>query len=254
MNAIATLPPTGCSFLEDEATRFDLSAVGTADVGHMADAGARILECYRVLRRGGLNIVGEVLRDGGRFYEFEHYPKEDVFDDDSHAQYYYHAHRPEAGEHGHFHTFIRQPGLPPGMMPVPHAADSEWPKGDQALTHVIAISMDAYGFPTGLFTTNRWVTGEAWYRAEDVIAILDRFRIDHAFPSWPVNIWLSNLLVLFRPQIEWLLLKRDETVARWSEDHPDTEDVFEDRNLEITSALSIDVEAQIRAVMDVLGD
>ncbi|WP_446730895.1 DUF6969 family protein [Pseudomonas sp. SST3] len=30
-----------------------------------------------------------------------------VYDRDSHAQYYYHAHREGGVGHGHFHTFIR---------------------------------------------------------------------------------------------------------------------------------------------------
>lgn len=227
---------------------FDLAGLDAAALESMAEAGAHILECYRVLRKGGLNIVGEVLRDQGTFYEFEHYPKEDVFDDESHCQYYYHAHRAEAGEHGHFHLFIRQPGMPEGMSPVAYDGEEPWPAGDQALTHLVAVSMDGYGFPIGLFATNRWVAGETWYRAEDIIAMLDRFRVDHAYPSWPVNIWLSNLLVLFRPQVEWLLRDRDRVLAQWRDDHPGI-DAYEDRRLEITGSLPIDVEAQIRAVI-----
>ncbi|PKM10798.1 MAG: hypothetical protein CVV13_11685 [Gammaproteobacteria bacterium HGW-Gammaproteobacteria-3] len=232
---------------------FSLADLNRAQLDSMADAGATIMECYRVLRKGGLNIVGEVLRDQGTFYELEHYPKDDVFDPDSHSQYYYHAHRSDAGEHGHFHTFIRQPGMPNDMLPVSHDGDEIWPTGDQALTHLVGVAMDAYGFPVSLFTTNRWVTGEAWYRAADIIELLDRFCIDHAFPSWPVNIWVTHLLVLFRPQIEWLLLERDKVVQQWQQDHSDA-DVYEDRNLDITSAVAINVEAQIRCVMNLLED
>ncbi len=219
----------------------------------MADAGTKIIECYRVLRKGGLNIVGEVLRDQGEFYEFEHYPKDDVFDDETHSQYYYHAHRTEAGEHGHFHLFIRQPGMPKEMTPVPYSGDEEWPAGDQALSHLVAVSMDSYGFPTGLFTTNRWVTGETWYLAEDIIAMLDLFRIDHAFPSWPVNIWMSNLLILFRPQVEWLLRERDLVLERWQAEHSAV-DAYEDRTLDIASYLPINVEEQIKAVLAAMDD
>jgi len=86
----------------DSIPNFDLTGTDPARLETMAEAGTRILESYRVLRKGGLNIVGEVLRDQGTFYEFEHYPKDDVFDDETHCQYYYHAHRPEAGEHGAF--------------------------------------------------------------------------------------------------------------------------------------------------------
>jgi hypothetical protein len=76
-------------------------------------AGEEALECRRVLAKAGLNLVGEVLRGQGTFYQFNHYPEGDVYDRDSHAQYYYHAHRGVEGEHGHFHTFLRA-GWPAG--------------------------------------------------------------------------------------------------------------------------------------------
>ena len=80
--------------------------------------------------------------------------------------------------------------------------------------------MDGYGFPASLFTTNRWVTAEAWYPAEQVIRMLDRFVVDHAFPSLPVNRWISAIFVLYRPHIEALLKKRDEIVWAWAAAHP----------------------------------
>lgn len=217
----------------------------------MADAGARVLESYRVLGKAGLNIVGEVLRGQGEFIEMEHYPKNDVFDAGTHGQYYYHAHRDGSGEHGHFHTFLRQPGMPEEVQPIPYDGEEAWPEGKAALSHLIAISMDAYGFPVGLFATNRWVTAEAWYKAEDVIEMLDRFNIDHAWPSWPVNIWISSILVLFRPQIETLLHQRDKVVTDWMKEHPDV-DVFEDRSLDLTGYIPINVEQQIKAVIAAL--
>lgn len=231
---------------------YDLSLIPRQRLERMADAGAQILECYRVLRKGGLNIVGEVLRGQGDFYEMEHYPRDDVFDPDTHSQYYYHAHREGAGEHGHFHTFLRQPGMPEGMLPVPYSGDEPWPEGKDALSHLIAISMDAYGYPIGLFATNRWVTAEAWYKAEDVIGMLDRFNIDHAWPSWPVNLWISSMLILFRPQIESLLHQRDQVIRERMEAYPGV-DVFEDRGLELTGYIPISVEQQIEAIRQALG-
>jgi hypothetical protein len=71
--------------------------------------------------------------------------------------------------------------------------------------------MDAYGWPIGLFTTNRWVTNQTWYSAADTIRMLDRFLIDHAYPSWPVNRWISAMFRLFRPQIVELLERRDQS-------------------------------------------
>lgn len=229
-----------------------LTALGRERLEAMRTAGEEILECRRVLLKGGLNVVGEMLRGQGEFVEYEHYPADNVFDAETHAQYYYHAHRGSEGEHGHFHTFLRAPGMPAGVVPVPYGGEEPWPSGDEALSHLIAVSMDAYGEPIGLFTVNRWVTGDAWYAAADVIRMLERFEIDHANPSWPANRWLGAMLRLFRPQIEALVLARDVAVADWARAHPAT-DVFEDRELEITSQLAISVEAQIAAVAAALG-
>jgi hypothetical protein len=229
----------------------NLSNLPREQLERMAEAGLQIAECYRVMKKGSLNIVGEILKGQGEFYELNHYPNDDVYDSDTHSQYYYHAHRADAGEHGHFHTFLRQPGMLGGTLPVPYDGDEPWPTGKDALSHLIAISMDAYGYPLGLFATNRWVTAEAWYKSEDVVAMLDHFQIDHAFPSWPVNIWLSSMLVLFRPQIEVLLHERDQVVAQWVATHPDV-DVFEDRKLDLTGYIGISVEEQIKAVVAAL--
>ncbi|MCC6880469.1 MAG: hypothetical protein IT511_11800 [Rhodocyclaceae bacterium] len=224
-----------------------LAGLGRDALLGMRAAGAEVRECRRVLEKGGLNVVGEVLRGQGEFVEFDHYPADDVFDAETQSQYYYHAHRGAEGEHGHFHTFLRAPGMPAGMVPVPYAGAEPWPAGDAALSHLIAISMDAYGESIGLFTVNRWVTGDAWYAAGDVVRMLDRFAIDHANPSWPTNRWLTAMLRLFRPQIEVLLFERDAALADWARGHPG-QDVFEDRELEITSQAAVSVEEQIAAV------
>jgi len=226
----------------------DLPALSHDDLLAMRAAGAEITECYRVLAKAERNIVGEVLRGEGEFIELNHFPDDDVFDRDTQSQYYYHAHRGLDGEHGHFHTFMRPPGMPESMQPIEHNnATESWPDGPEALSHLIGISMDAYGFPIGLFTTNRWVTDEAWYAAADVMQLLERFQIDHAAPSWPVNRWISAMFVLFRPQMRQLLMQRDATVAQWAAQHPGT-DVFEDRALDIPSWVAVSVEEQISNV------
>lgn len=215
----------------------------------MAEAGARVRDCFRVLAKTKDNVVGEILRAQGTFYEWDHYPSGDVYDVETHAQYYYHAHPAElrGGEHGHFHTFLRPKGIPRHIRPAP-VPDYEPPADkDDMLSHLIGISMDRAGFPIRLFTTNRWVTGEVWYKAEDVVELLDRFDIDLAWPSWPTNIWLTNMVRLFHPQIAGLLRLRDRTVEVWQESHPDR-NAWEDRDLEIASVMDIDVERHIRAV------
>jgi hypothetical protein len=225
----------------------EVSRLPRAQLEIMLAAGREIVECHRVLRKGGLNVVGEVLRGTGTFYEHNHYPEDDVFDADSHSQYYYHAHRGLAGEHGHFHTFLRGKGMPPdaASLEVPH--DEPWPSGDDAIAHLVAISMDGYGIPIGLFAPNRWVTDDAWYPADNLLAMLERFRIDHAFPSWPVNRWISAMSILFRPHIEVILAERDRVIAVWRDALPG-EDVFERRDLEILAQMPISVDETLAAV------
>ncbi|ART81462.1 hypothetical protein CBP31_01450 [Oceanisphaera profunda] len=224
----------------------------TADIHRLREAGAQIRECYRVMSKGGVNIVGEVLKGQGTFFEMTHYPLDDVLDKDSHSQYYYHAHRGGEQEHGHFHTFLRAPAIPAElcMRNYPQASEP-WPQGDQAIAHLVAIAMDAWGYPSSLFACNRWVTDESWYPAAAVISMLDNFVIDHANPSWPVNIWLSNMLVLFRPHIEALLVHRDAVIDQWQAQYPE-QDIFENRQLEITGQLAISVDdwlAELEAVL-----
>lgn len=228
-----------------------LAQLSRERLASMAEAGAAIEESYRVLAKAGANIVGQCLAHQGAFYELDHYPKGDVYDPEFHAQYYYHAHRPESGEHGHFHTFLRAQGMQSGVNPVLYRGKAKRPLGKDALAHFIAISMNRPGFPIALFTTNRWVTDETFYGADDVIGMIDRFKVDHTFPCLAVNRWITAMLRLFRPQIEALIRARDETIRAWSAAHPER-DVYEDRELEITSIVGIDVPDQIAAVRAVL--
>jgi len=215
----------------------------------MAIAGEQVLECYRVLQKSNSNVVAEVLRGQGKFYELDHYPKGDVYDSETHSQFFYHSHRD--GEHGHFHTFLREKGMPKNCRPVQQSEADFMKERDDKLSHLIAISMNRAGFPIGLFTTNRWITADDWYQADDVIEMMDRFEMDLASPSWPVNIWLTAMLRLFRPQVMELVRQRDVTVADWQKKHPDN-DAFEDRGCDITSARKISVTAQIKRVNQAL--
>jgi hypothetical protein len=83
--------------------------------------------------------------------------------------------------------------------------------------------------------------------------MLDNFIIDHAQPSWPVNRWVSGMIAFYRPQIEILVRQRDETVSAWAQAHPGS-DVYEDRDLEVTSECTIRVEEQMRSIATELGN
>lgn len=224
----------------------DWDTLSKNELENMAEAGQQVINCYRVLTKSSDNIVGEILRGQGTFFEMEHYPPGDIFDPESDSQYYYHAHR--AGEHGHFHTFIRSDGIPDTIRPISDQSHQDFmDEREDDITHLIAISMDAKGFPINLFTTNRWVTAENWYNAEDVISLIDRFEIDLVPPSWPVNIWMTNLIRLYKPMIVQLIMERDQTIKEWQAKYPDR-DVFEDRELEVTSEITISVEEHLSNV------
>jgi hypothetical protein len=246
----------------------DLKPLSRAELERMAVAGREAVECQRILAKTGDSVVGEMLRGQDVFYEWTHYPAGDVYDPETHAQYFYHAHppaqRPAGGEHGHFHCFLRPHGMPAGIQPLmlpelaianapaaPHdpllapVAQPNQGSGNDKISHLVALGMAANGMPVRLFTTNRWVTGETWYRAEDVCRMLDRFTIDLARPSWPVNRWLTAIFRLFRPQMLALLVERDAAIMSWRRRHRGKVHVFEDRRLEVTSQLAIDLDDQL---------
>ncbi|MEQ9641844.1 MAG: hypothetical protein RIM84_17605 [Alphaproteobacteria bacterium] len=232
--------------MNDSTTAFRFEDLPVERLQSMAAAGDEVRECYRVLEKTDANVVGEILKGQGTFYEWDHYPEGDVFDAETDSQYYYHAHRGATGEHGHFHLFLRPDGMPKGISPMPWETTEEWPAKDDMIAHLGAISMEKSGYPTHLFTTNRWVTGETWYTADDIVAMLDHYKMDHAYPSWPTNRWITAMVALFQPQLAILMRKRDRAIADWRAKHDG--DVLEDRDLEITSIMPINVNHQIKQV------
>lgn len=215
-------------------------------------AATRIVDCMHALHKAGDSLITVALRDSGDFLEWDHYPTGDVYDPISRAQYYFHSHPPDDRvdpDYGHFHTFVRLPG---GEHGSDGASDPSAVSENKAC-HLIAISMTSTGMPDRLFTTNRWVTGECWQPASQVISMLDQFSIDLEHPSKPLNVWLTEMLVLFRPQIENLLFQRDITVGQWQNEYRDV-DAFENRELDVTSSMRISLHDQIEWLDRVLGE
>lgn len=177
--------------------------------------------CENVLAKGGLTILTETLRDASDVSVWTHYPKDDVFDPQTGAQWFYHSHPaddPEgATEHGHFHCFVRPEG-------------AEGP-----IHHLIAVGVDPYGRALRLFTVNRWVVGDDWLAAEPTIALLERFDLHMPRPSYLVNRWLTAMIAAHEDEIGGLIRRRDAVLA----DHAGGEiDVaLDDRALEVISEL-----------------
>lgn len=238
---VTTSQSAACALIYNPA---DLNGLKLTALDRMAAAASEICEWERVLSRTGDNVVGELLRLQETFREWDHFPKGDAYDPESRAQYYYHAHaRPERppGEHGHFHTFVRdEPFAAPRTGSAARAAAGP-------LCHLVGLSMDRHGRLIRLFTTNQWVTGERWQPAAEVVAKLDWFNIGIARPSWPVNRWVTAVLELFHPQIESLIRARDEIVGQWQCADGD-QDPLEDRALTTISEMWVTVPEQVRAV------
>ncbi len=239
-----------------------LAEMGRDALEVMVAAGEEVIEIERILAKTEDNVVGELLKGQGTFYEWNHYPDGDVYDPDTGGQFFYHAHPADEriGEHGHFHTFLRPAGMPAGVRPAT-VPDLQLPKDENdALSHLIGIAMDSWGKATCLFTTNRWVTGEVWYGAEDVIAMAELFEIGHTQPSWPVNRWLNAMFRLYLPEITALVRERDTTVGAWEkqplpvdeETGAPVSSLFENRELEVTSYLNISVPDRLAAASSAL--
>lgn len=237
-----------------------------AELAPMQAAAAVLAECRRSLAANPAGLLGEIADDDTPLAEWQHYPAGEIFDPHTHAQYFYHIHPASARaarEHGHFHTFLRAEGIPAGVAPLvlpeiavadaarppPQAAPLKQGARDE-VSHLVAITLDPMGEPIRLFTTNRWVTGETWYRADDVIRMLDHFAIGEVGRTALLSRWIVAMVALFRPQIVALLRARDETMMAWRRRR--RANVFEDIRLEVVSGIEIDIDAQL-ALLDRAG-
>ncbi len=215
----------------------------------MYDAAAEATACLAALAKIGLNPVTAVLGGATAVEEWAHYPQGDVIDPITHSQFYYHAHvsgERVDREHGHFHAFVRAKQTCAELQPV-NWADGISPDDAAAVTHLVGLSTDASGRAIRLFTTNRWVTGEVWYDAASVIRMLDRFDMTTREPCYDLNRWLTAVIAMFRPQIEVLIRARDVRLMQFAAENPGC-DVYEDRELQVTSAMPVDFLTQIGAI------
>lgn len=241
-------------------TEIDLSNVSNERLQIMQQGVDEMLAVLEESAGVGYHVLGNVLASTGEepFVQWEHYPRGDVQDKQTGSIWFYHAHgenevaRPWF-ENGHFHLFRYTEMLREGAEAIAMPADPDFEKG--GLCHLVAISFDPNGLPVRIFTTNRWVAGEWLYPAEDVIPLLDGFEITsedavngkaYEFTSR----WLSALLKLYRPQIEWALRERDKKIATLKGANPD---YAEDKEIEVLSAVEFDLAAQIDAIEAEIG-
>ncbi|MBF0324413.1 MAG: hypothetical protein HQL42_05005 [Alphaproteobacteria bacterium] len=210
-----------------------LESLPPAELTSLILAGEEVARLEQALRAAGDDPAG-LLTGGGRVAPFRHYPEGDVYDFATHSQFYYHIHR--GNEYGHIHLFLRPKGMPPEIRPLVGIEGEP-----DAPCHLIAVGFGPDGSAAELFTTNRWVTGEAWYSAESVARMLPYFSVTGGRHA-RVGAWLTALVALFRPIIVALACERDAEIERWRQAHPGA-DALDDAALEVTSRRQISVSA-----------
>ena len=247
---------------EDSMT--DLATLPHPVLVRMAKAGDAVMEWHKVLHKSRDSIVGYLLRGLEAPEDWTHVPDGDVVDHGTGSQYFFHRHAddpddPHADEIGHFHCFVHAPvstgravDFEPAPVALGHcvAAGTEG-LGGHGISHLVAISIDALGLPSRLFTTNRWVTGETWRPASAMVPMIDQFAITHGQPNFIVNQWLTEMIRLFRPQIIDLIEQRDRRLAAVSNKPLAT--TLIDHEIEVVSSCDISVPTQVAAISAALA-
>lgn len=196
-------------------------------------AAREALFCEHVLAKSASNVLLTTLGHGRAAEGWAHYPPDDVFDAESGSLWYYHCHLPahDEREHGHFHCFVRPQGK------------------DGPIHHLAGIGVDAAGRARRLFTVNRWMTGDDFIEAERAGELLGRFDVHLDRPSYLVNRWVSAMLRLYEADIRALLEARAAALARHAREHGQTlAEVLDDRRLQVTSDILIDLRDTARAL------
>jgi len=141
----------------------------------------------------GRNLSVAALAGAQQFNEWQHYPKKDAADPIHQTEFYYHAHAKEerlANEHGHFHVFARS-------------------NAGKDFHQLAAISLNSLGWPTRLFLTNRWVTGETWINQKATAPLIQNFNCQINGRLAPVSRWVSSMIYLYQVEILRLHEQKD---------------------------------------------
>lgn len=196
------------------------------------DAAQRVAEIQLRYARQGFGLAHAAMAGATVLENLRHYPAQDVVDPAAGTRFYYHAHgsrRCPAQEHGHFHLFAYPGGTPSGPD----------------FMHLAGLSLDARGQPFRWFTTNRWVTGERWHPASEVLAALETFTLETRGRMAPVARWVSAMVQLFQPQLAALVRRRDAVLARRMT-HQDADTAFEDRRLDVVTECHFSLSARLQ--------
>ena len=161
------------------------------------------------------------------FVEWQHYPSNDLVDNSTGYEFYYHAHSADEmppGEHGHFHVIKR---------------------ANDSFHHLIGIALDRKGLPVRLFTTNQWVTGEEIVEAKLVMQSIKGFEMTVKGRMTPVSKWICAFMRLFYSEMEGLLLKRDKKILQLIESAGSKDLALNSRSHHVLTECKIDLMSRL---------
>jgi hypothetical protein len=180
--------------------------------------------------------LNEAALGGARdFMEWQHYPNNDLADEQSGYEFYYHAHSADEmprEEHGHFHVIKRE---------------------SNTFHHLIAIALNQRGLPVRLFTTNQWVTGEEMAESKLAIKSLGEFRMVVMGRMAPVAKWVGALIYLFAVEIEELILGRDQKIAQLMAERGNRELALNSRKHHVLTECKIDLMERLSEHLSVVN-
>jgi len=147
-----------------------------------------------------------------------------VFSMRTRSQFYYHVHDGAQHEAGHFHTVRFFP---------------------RRTAHIVAISMAPNGWPQALFTVNLWAIGDAYVPVETLKRYARLFWIEENRGDPRVVRFVNLVFRLFLPEIERLQEEKATALTAFRVAHPEVVNPSEERALEVTSRVEIDVRAKL---------
>ena len=234
--------PVSYPTINKEQLKTMLQGYSQQELFQMYAAGLEAVKWQDLLGKVNATVISDVVKNFDEFFIGERYPHDESVDRETKCSYFYHSHRPK--EHGHFHIYYSNKSVMKKYEPI-----ATWDK-KHPNTHLVAISMHPNGDPIGFFIPNHWITKDDWYRHEDMKEMVSHFRINHPYPSWPSNQWVSEMLKLFKPQVEHLLKERDEIL--FNSDKP-LEKILRNRRQDVIASISISIPDQMAVLEEMLG-
>lgn len=236
--------PVNYPQVDSESLKTQLSKCSIEELQSMKQAGLEAIKWQTLLSKVDSTVIADVVKDFSQFYIGDRYPHDESYDEETQSSYFYHSHR--SHEHGHFHIYFSNEEVLKQFKPI-----AQWDSTNKSTTHLVAISMHPNGDPIEIFLPNHWVTKDEWFKAEEMMTMVDLFEIKHPYPSWPSNQWVNQMFKLFRPQIEQAFLERDRLIQ---ESEQPLEQLIKNKKREILTSVSISIPAQMQAIEELLQE